>query len=250
VDFELDSAPKVLVISPRDRISLQRDYLPTGDMILDQMQSVETEAGATGVSALVDQTGGVATYPSTVEDSVSYRQAVELAAHEWTHQYLFFHPLGRRYFKDEDTRTINETVANIAGRDIAKLVFERYPDPQTSPRLSTANPAVDFNKEMRELRLTVDDLLSKGRIDEAEARMEQKRQFLADNGYYIRKFNQAYFAFHGTYADTPASSSPIGPKVQQVRDESDSVGEFVRSMASVGSSQELDELLATLSSGG
>ncbi|MFC1916656.1 hypothetical protein ACFLX1_00775 [Chloroflexota bacterium] len=40
--------------------------------------------------------------------------------------------------------------------------------------------------------------------------MEQKRQYLAEMSYHIRKLNQAYFAFHGTYADKPAFISPIG----------------------------------------
>ena len=45
--------------------------------------------------------------------------------------------------------------------------------------------------------------------------MEEKRQFLAANGYYIRKLNQAYFAFHGSYADTAGSIDPIGPKLDR-----------------------------------
>ena len=37
-----------------------------------------------------------------------------------------------------------------------------------------------------------------------------------DNGIHIRKINQAYFAFYGTYADGPASSNPVGPKIERV----------------------------------
>jgi hypothetical protein len=103
---------------------------------------------------------------------------------------------------------------------------------------------------MRELRLAVDDLLAEEKIEEAETLMEQTRLFLAENGHYIRKINQAFFAFHGTYADTPASSSPIGPKVQAVRDRSDSLSDFVQTMSQVSSAEELDELLSELGADG
>jgi len=55
---------------------------------------------------------------------------------------------------------------------------------------------------MRETRIRVDKLLAQGRIEEAEAYMEERRQEFVAHGYYIRKLNQAYFAFHGAYADT------------------------------------------------
>jgi len=97
---------------------------------------------------------------------------------------------------------------------------------------------------MYELRLEVDRLLSEGKIGEAEALMEQKREFLAENGFYIRKINQAYFAFHGLYAETPASSSPIGPKMQELRRLSPSLGDFIRSVAEITSEEDLDRLLA------
>jgi hypothetical protein len=97
---------------------------------------------------------------------------------------------------------------------------------------------------MHALRLEVDRLLSEGKIGEAEALMEEKREFLAENGFYIRKINQAYFAFHGLYGDTPASSSPIGPKMQELRQLSPSLGDFIRSVAEITSEEELDRLLA------
>jgi hypothetical protein len=74
--------------------------------------------------------------------------------------------------------------------------------------------------------------------------MEETRQFLAENGFYIRKINQAYFAFNGLYADTPASSDPIGEKMTTLRDLSPSVGEFVRTVSGITSAEDLDRLLA------
>ncbi len=70
---------------------------------------------------------------------------------------------------------------------------------------------------MRQLRLDVDRLLGEGEVAEAEALMEEKRQYLAEHGYFIRKINQAYFAFHGLYGTAPASSSPIGPKLEELQ---------------------------------
>ena len=74
--------------------------------------------------------------------------------------------------------------------------------------------------------------------------MEEKREFLAESGFYIRKINQAYFAFNGLYGDTPASSSLIGPKMLALQRLSPSLGDFIRSVAEITSEQELDRLLA------
>ena len=69
--------------------------------------------------------------------------------------------------------------------------------------------------------------------------MEQKRQYLASKGYYIRKLNQAYFAFHGTYADRPAFISPIGLDLQELRERSDSVKDFLETAAAMTGRQDL-----------
>ena len=71
--------------------------------------------------------------------------------------------------------------------------------------------------------------------------MEQKRQYLAKNGYYIRKLNQAYFAFHGTYADKPTSISPIGVEMKELRSRSDSLKDFLETAASMTSREALTE---------
>jgi hypothetical protein len=76
--------------------------------------------------------------------------------------------------------------------------------------------------------------------------MEEKRQYLFSMGYYIRKLNQAYFAFHGAYADSPTSVSPIGVKLKRLREESASLKEFLNTVADMTSRQELEELLDSL----
>jgi len=247
LDFEFDQPPRVLVISPRDHISLDRAILLRRGLTSEQVTALEDETAASGVSSLVMNISGIATYPSTVPEYASYEEALETVAHEWLHQYLFFHPLGSHYFDNDTLRTLNETVANIGGRQIADLVQQRLPLPQSN--LAVADGAgeeslIDFRAEMHELRLEVDRLLSEGKVGEAEALMEEKRKFLAENGFYIRKINQAYFAFRGLYGDTPASSSLIGPKMLALQRLSPSLGDFIRSVAGITSEEELDRLLA------
>ena len=96
---------------------------------------------------------------------------------------------------------------------------------------------------MRALRLEVDALLTAGKVDDAERLMEERRQVFVANGYYIRRINQAYFAFHGSYADTPASSDPIGPKMAALREQSQSVKDFLERAREITSEAGLDAVL-------
>jgi hypothetical protein len=101
---------------------------------------------------------------------------------------------------------------------------------------------------MRETRIRVDELLAEGKIEEAEAYMEERRQEFVANGYGIRKLNQAYFAFHGAYADEPgaAGADPIGPAVRELRARSPDLHTFVGRIAPVTTLAELQELLDQL----
>jgi len=249
VDFEFDRPPTVLAVSPREEIRLERAILLRSGLSERDVSSLEEETAATGVSSLVLNIHAVAFYPSAVPADTTYQAAVDSIAHEWLHQYFFFHPLGRNYFRSNLTRTLNETAANIGGHELGRLLRERFPlNDANSPASATPptpqTPKIDFRKEMRDLRTQVDALLSEGKVDEAEALMEERRQFLAENGYYIRKINQAYFAFNGLYADTPASRSPIGPKMMELRQLSPSLGEFLRAVSGITSEEDLDRLLA------
>jgi hypothetical protein len=142
--------------------------------------------------------------------------------------------------------SINETAAGIAGDEIGSLVYERYYSEESNEAATVtreSEPGFDFNKEMREIRLAVDAYLAQGKIDEAERYMEEKRDYLAENGYYIRKLNQAYFAFHGSYADSPTSVNPIGDYMKELRLQSHSLGEFIKTISGIAS---YDELLQTI----
>ena len=244
VDFRLDKVPKILIVSPRDRISLMQTRLIDPDITDEDRDALEAAIDVRGLSTLVQGLGGVATYPSLIPDGSSLQRVLELAAHEWTHHYLFFHPMGRAYNATQDMTTLNETVADVVGTEIGRAVYRDHfaapgelgPEaaPERSPPEGEA-PAFDFDGAMRETRQTADRLLAEGKIEEAEAYMEERRRFLADNGHYFRKLNQAFFAFHGTYASRPGRVSPIGDQVRTAREEGATLGEFLSRMAGYAS---------------
>jgi hypothetical protein len=102
---------------------------------------------------------------------------------------------------------------------------------------------------MHETRVKTDELLAQGLIDEAEAYMEQRRQFIWENGYRIRKLNQAYFAFHGAYADAPqgaAGEDPVGDAVREYWARLDSPVEFLFRMSWMDSFSDLERALQEL----
>jgi len=96
---------------------------------------------------------------------------------------------------------------------------------------------------MREIRKTVDNYLGRGEFEGAERFMGQKQQYLASMGYYIRKLNQAYFAFHGTYADRPTSISPIGLELIKLRGQSASLKDFLNTVSAMSSHEDLKAAL-------
>lgn len=260
VDTVLTGSPTVLIMSPRDRIErIEGGLLRTG-LDLDRRSQIEARVeDATGHSALVNNTGGIALYPSITANSVSLENAVEIIAHEWVHQWLWFRPLGRRYFESPDLTTLNETVATIAGAEIGQLALMRLtdppdvqpggsPEPHTHSHTHTHDKTVadrfDFQAEMRATRVQVDALLEAGDITAAEAYMEERRRLFVSEGYPIRKLNQAYFAFHGAYATTGAAGvSVIGEQVQELRGRSASLEEFLRTAATLTSAQDLARLV-------
>jgi hypothetical protein len=242
VDFEFEEEPNVLIISPRDRIELTKTILLRPDLSLEQIEDIENKVRDVDMSGLAERVGGVATYPSIIPQDVSLQYLLSTVAHEWLHHYFYFHPLGRNYGANYDMTSINETAADIGGDELGQLVYRRYyaqPASEAAARAAASPPAFDFNKEMRQIRLAVDRYLAQGQVEEAEQYMEQMREYLAQNGYYIRKLNQAYFAFYGTYSDTPGSVSPIGGYLKELRQGSPSLGDFVKRVSGVSSYEEL-----------
>jgi hypothetical protein len=114
-------------------------------------------------------------------------------------------------------------------------------------------PAFDFRAEMRQTRLTVDQLLADGEIDAAEAYMEQRREIFWEQGYQIRKLNQAYFAFYGAYADSPggaAGADPVGAAVRDLRAASPDVAAFIKRISWMWSYEQLRKALVNAQAGG
>ncbi len=251
INFNLEKPPHLLVISPRDRIESMREVVLLQDISLEEMESIEAKVDELGVSSLVVVLGGFGgTYPTFVTNEASLRFTVDVAAEEWLHQYLAFKPLGFLYLLDltgisrnYEIATMNETVASIVGKEIGALLSESY-YPESERNNNQPQKVVsgfDFNQEMRDIRRAVDQYLAQGEIEQAEEFMGQKRQFLATKGYHIRKLNQAYFAFHGAYADRPISISPIGLEFKKLREQSASLEEFLETAAEMTCHQDLVE---------
>ena len=259
VDTVLSASPTILVTSPRDRIERQDTVTMRTGLANEDRDRIERQVeGETELSALVLNTGGIALYPSIVVPHAGLDFALEVIAHEWVHQWLWFRPLGRRYFHGGDITTMNETVADIAGKEILELTRQRMgqmapQSPEHSehqhPPLETVPardpPTFDFQHEMWVTRLRVDELLAAGNVDEAEAYMEERRREFVANGYRLRRLNQAYFAFHGTYATTGAAGvNVIGQQIEELRRRSPSLGDFLRTAAEFTSVADLEAYLA------
>ncbi len=247
MDFKFNPLPMVLITSPRERIELKDSILLRPDTTLEDIEKLERAAEGQGLSALVEGVGGFSTYPSIVPSSASLSFTLNTIAHEWLHQYLFFRPLGRHYWDNYSMITINETTADIVGEEISSRMLDKYGDAwgeaKAPPRVQPDGGQDFFSQQMHQIRLRVDELLSQGSVEEAERYMEEQRRLLAQKGYYIRRLNQAYFAFHGSYGTSPASSSPIGGELRQLRRESASLGEFIKKVSSISSHEQLESLL-------
>jgi hypothetical protein len=212
------------------------------------------------VSALVVPIGGVGIYPTMVMNSTDLNWLLEVISHEWTHNFLTLRPVGALYESSPELRTINETTANISGKEISLEVLKRFypdrvpPEVKQNPAGPTPTPAPEdpnafnFNREMHKTRVQADALLAAGKIKEAEDYMEQRRRFFWEHGYQIRKLNQAYFAFYGAYNDQPgggaAGTDPVGPAVQKLRQQSQSLADFLKRIAWVTSFQDLEKMVS------
>ncbi len=252
VDMVLSSPPSVLILSARDHIHVEQTALLVPGISHDERNRIEQLVfHREGLSALVENTGGVATYPSVVYDSASLHRALVIGAHEWLHHWFFFRPLGQHYWDSQAMTTLNESAATLAGEEIGDLTLLAMTGQQVDRRPrppGTRDPeAFDFRREMRETRLRTEELLADGKIEEAEVYMEERRRLMVDNGYYIRKINQAYFAFHGSYADSPASISPVRTQLEELRRRRGSLEAFLKLVATFSQPEDLLESLGPTS---
>lgn len=255
VMMHMTPLPAILIVSPRDKIERQYQLSLAVGLTTPQKEAMETAVYDTlDLSALVVPIGGLAVYPAMIMETSNLNWLAEVTAHEWTHHWLMPYPISLNYTSDPQVRTINETVASIVGQEVGKQVIARfYPELVPPPVAETAVPAApdpsapppfDFAAEMAATRIQVDQLLADGNVDEAEAYMEARRQFFVENGYSIRKLNQAYFAFYGAYADEPGATGadPIGPTVLALRQVTPSLKDFLQLVAGIGSFADLQRV--------
>ena len=249
VDFALDRPPRVLSVSPRDRILLTEDILLVPDMSVEEQETLEERISQEhDLSSLVDSIGGLSTYPSFITPT-GLRSTLNIAAHEWLHHYLFFRPLGQNMYRDDDMRTLNETTANVFGDELGDRIYTRLTGEELPERVrrteeECSEPRFCFDREMRPTRLRVEELLAQEKVLEAETYMEERRQLFVEHGYHIRKLNQAYFARRGAYADNAASISPIFDQLTELRGLSGSLARFIHAVSGVSSYNRFNKLLA------
>jgi len=247
VQIKLQVPPQLLVVSPREYIDRLESITLNPDTSQADAVALEDAIEGLGVSAIVVGLGGIATYPSFVNNNYGLRTAIDIVAEEWMHQYLFFRPLGFRYALNElgisqptDIVVMNETLAGMVAAELAAEVYACfYAQFLNQPIVQLAQPAFDFYGEMGNTRSAVDALLEQGYVEKAEAYMESRRQEFAEHGYYIRKLNQAYFAFYGSYANQPGFENPIGADMQALREKSNSLADFVQMASSFTSRNDL-----------
>ena len=233
IDFVMQDSPKVLVISPRDKIVQQYVLLINPNIPIEKIKEIENSIDRRNLSSIIVNTGGFASYPSMVKKNNNYDYMISTISHEWLHQYLFFSPFGQAYFRGGEMIQLNETLADIFGKEIANLSKEKnifYPD--------------DFyNNFLKETRLEVDRLLENNQIIIAEKYMKNRTLLLQSLGYKTRKINQAYFAFHGNYGSSPSSLSDFDEKLLDLRNEYDSLGLYLDDLKKVKNIEEFNKLI-------
>ncbi|MGD0611570.1 MAG: hypothetical protein ABSB41_08640 [Anaerolineales bacterium] len=255
--FHITPLPDDLVVSPRNKVQEDAAISLVPGIPVDQQSGLEDRVDkAMNVSTLVTPVGGIATYPTMVEQVTDLNWLTDTVSHEWTHNWLTLRPLGLNYDSSPLVRSMNETTADISGGEISAIVLKRfYPELvggsfdrtvslPAGPVGPKAIPIVpfDFRAEMHTTRVRVDTLLAAGKINQAETYMDERRLIFWDNGYPIRKLNQAYFAFYGAYEDIPggaAGEDPVGPAVRALRARSKTLADFLNAIAAMSSFQQL-----------
>jgi hypothetical protein len=271
VAMHFSELPTALIVSPRDRIEIaaENTLIP---LTVDQEEALEAKIDAElDVSSLVVPLGGLSLYPSMVEepdyppDALNWNlaRAFEVTAHEWSHHYLLFFPLGLEYESQPETRIINETTATFFGRAVALKVMQRYypdlaapvypsflnasqsNDPAADPAAPLVDPEApepfDFYRELNKTRVYVDYLLWLGKVRAAELTMESERHVFVRQGYLFRKLNQAYFAFYGGYQGEPGAggTDPIGPAIETLQGRSRSLSAWLATMRGMTTREQL-----------
>ncbi len=251
--FTFTEPPKKLVVSPRKRIMTAYYAMLQPSISAAERETVEDSIfQEQNLSAYVTNIGGLGAFPTQVIDRAPIDWVLTTIAHEWVHNYLTLFPLGLNYNSSSDLTIMNETIADIVGDEIGlRALAAFYPDEAAARAQQDAAaddpdappPAFDFRKEMRHTREIADQFLALGRVEDAEQYMEIRRLLFVENGYDIRKLNQAYFAFHGSYGTGAAATSPIGPKLEELRSLTPDVRTFLQIVRGFTSPDDIDRAL-------
>jgi hypothetical protein len=258
--YQTSDIPYSLIVSPRSEIQQAFNISLEPGLDTEKMEEIENRVFKDlDHAALVVPIGGIGTYPTMIMQTTNIVWLTEVISHEWVHNYLTLRPLGVNYGTSAELRTLNETVASLAGKELGRMILERYYLEFLPPvveqgggnsNLARPEPdpnAFDFRREMRTTRVEVDRFLAEGKVEDAEDYMESRRQFFWENGYLIRKLNQAYFAFYGAYNDEPGGGAsgedPIGPTVVAYREKFDTLGDFLNAISWIDSFADLQNRL-------
>lgn len=240
IRLRLMRPPGLLVVSPRSKIEYFDRVLVSPELTKAQKEEIEKKVDSYNVSSLVVELGGFgAAYPAIVSPDMNTKQIINVSVEEWAHQFLAFRPLGFLYLLDcigirqpAGIIIMNETLAGMMADEIGAQVYDRY-----YKQVATVEKAIhnqfDFKSAMRETRSNTDKLLKAGEIEAAEQYMEKQRLFFEQNGYRIRKLNQAYFAFHGIYGDDPGAVSPVHAELLKLRQDYKTLAGFINDVSSM-----------------
>lgn len=238
VSLAVTQAPRLLVVSPRDRIAFSHGLVLDGATPMQDATRLEEQVERLGVSTLVVEEIALGTYPVLIPEHTPARSALSTVAHEWTHVALAPSILALAYGSSAEARAINETAADL----VAEEVLAGWTGGAArSDRPTRTDPVI--RDELRRIRLEVDALLARGAIGEAERFMEEARLDLVGRGYRIRRLNQAYFAFHGSYAEGPSASTEVPDGLRTLRERSSSLAEFLDRVGRLSSVDDLRRAL-------
>ena len=245
-EFTVGNSPKLLVTSPRNKIERSDEMLINSSIELEIIEKIESKIEEEeNLSSIVIDIGGIAAYPAIIKESDNPRQLFLTFSHEWLHHYLIFYPLGRSYFSDIKMKEVNETLANIfSERLLADLCLKDFePKKEICFVREKEKNTFDYSNFMKNLRIEVDALLFEGKILKAEKLMDEATYILKSNGYNVRKINQAWFAFNGTYADSPSSTSNIDKELLNFIDSQTSIKEAIDKIKYINSSNDYNILI-------
>lgn len=250
VNFRIEDKRNILIIAYREQLEGFKSILLISDLDLETREKMENTIDEMGFSSITLGVGGIGTYPTTVI-SGSLKGTIGTIVHEWVHNYINFQKLGK-IKQTTEQRVIEETLAGIIGNEIRNKVWEKYYAPyKDEPQYK--NPSkdtrIDFDEAIHEIRQEVEKLLVSGKIEQAENYMRERRDWLESEGHYVRKLNQAYFAFRSSYATNPAfqdANGGIGAKLLQLREKTSSLKEFLNIVSDIKNLEDLEKALEKL----